>query len=68
LTNFQWGRLTLAYLASIVAHNWTEAGFKGLSIMYLIFFFISIRHRGFRITFDPPPLEVVKEEPELAYA
>ncbi len=42
VTNFQWGRLTFAYLISILAHNWTEAGFKGLSVMYFIFFMIAI--------------------------
>ena len=37
LTDFEWGRLTMGYLFGIVAHNWTEAGFKGLSLMLLVF-------------------------------
>ena len=38
----QWGRLTMSYLLAIVAHNWTEAGFKSLSINYFIFFLVAI--------------------------
>jgi exopolysaccharide production protein ExoQ len=42
VTNLEWGRLTMSYLFAILAHNWTEAGFKALSINYFIFFLIAI--------------------------
>jgi hypothetical protein len=45
LEDFEWGRLTMGYLVAILAHNWTEAGFKGLSIMFVFLFLIAIRHR-----------------------
>jgi O-antigen ligase len=45
LEDFEWGRLTMGYLVAILAHNWTEAGFKGLSIMFLFLFLIAIKHR-----------------------
>src|SRR5262249_54209054 len=49
LMNFEWGRLTMAYLVAIVARNWTEAGFKGLSIVYFLFFFIALNYPRLRI-------------------
>jgi exopolysaccharide production protein ExoQ len=42
--NFEWGRLSTGYLVAILAHNWTEAGFKGLSIMFLFFFLIAVKY------------------------
>jgi O-antigen ligase len=43
--DFEWGRLRLAYLVAIVTHNWTEAGFKGLSIFLYVLFIITIDYR-----------------------
>jgi exopolysaccharide production protein ExoQ len=65
LQNFEWGRLTLAYLVAILAHNWTEAGFKGLSINYLIFFIIAIDYPKLRIGSAPPPVEEEDSTPEV---
>jgi exopolysaccharide production protein ExoQ len=45
LENFEWGRLRLSYLIAIVTHNWTEAGFKGLSIFLFVWFIIIIDYR-----------------------
>ena len=44
LLNFEWGRLTMSYLIAILAHNWTEAGFKGLSLMFFFFFMIAVNY------------------------
>jgi O-antigen ligase len=44
LTDFQWGRLTICYLIAIVLHNWTEAGFKGLSLYLLTLFLVAIKY------------------------
>ena len=44
LKDFAWGRLLMGYLVAILAHNWTEAGFKGLSIMFLFFFLLAVKY------------------------
>jgi exopolysaccharide production protein ExoQ len=70
LRNFEWGRLRMSLLVSILAHNWTEAGFRGLSLTFFMFFMIAIDHRALR-TF---PLQAsseadsLEEETELAYS
>jgi len=67
LVDFEWGRFSLTYLIALIAHNWTEAGFKGLSVGYFLFFVIAINYspRGSRT-----PLwslkHVEETEPELA--
>src|SRR5262245_60900537 len=47
----EWGRMTMSYLVAILAHNWTEAGFKGLSVMFFVFYLILIKYPK-RITAD----------------
>jgi len=42
LTNFQFGRFRLGFLAVIVAANWTEASFKGLSPIWFVFYIIAM--------------------------
>jgi O-antigen ligase len=44
LSDFDWGRFGLAYLVALIAHNWTEAGFKGLSVGFFVFFIIAINY------------------------
>ena len=34
IDQFEWGRLTMGYFWMMLVHNWTEAGFKGLSLMF----------------------------------
>jgi exopolysaccharide production protein ExoQ len=63
--NFEWGRLTMSYLVAILAHNWTEAGFKGLSVMYFAFFFVAIDYAQRRIDIVPRPIDTVGLEEEL---
>jgi hypothetical protein len=46
----------MGYLFGIVAHNWTEAGFKGLSLMLLVFFIIAIKY-PFRIASEMASVE-----------
>lgn len=45
LADLQWGRFTMSYLIAVVVHNWTEAGFKGLSPIYFAFFLVLIEYR-----------------------
>jgi len=46
LEDFEWGRFEMGCVVGILAHNWTEAGFKGLSFSLLFFFVIAIRYRA----------------------
>lgn len=42
LRNFQFGRLRLGFLAAVLAFNWTEASFKGLSVIWFAFYIIAM--------------------------
>jgi exopolysaccharide production protein ExoQ len=70
LTNFEWGRLRLSLLVAILAHNWTEAGFRGLSLTFFMFFLIAIDYR----TLGMVPLQASSEtdslerEPEFVHS
>jgi exopolysaccharide production protein ExoQ len=69
LSNFDWGRLQMCLLVAILAHNWTEAGFRGLSLTYFMFFMIAISYRKLSVvaeqsSFEPGSLE----ETELVYS
>jgi hypothetical protein len=55
LQYFEWGRFEMGCLIGILAHNWTEASFKGLSFSFFIFFLLAVRYRsepGFTSTPD----------------
>ncbi len=68
LENFEWGRFELGCLLAILARNWTEAGFKGLSLTFLVFFIISIRYRHGQHDSDTPGLETrLPEKTRPAY-
>lgn len=43
LCDFEWGRLTMSYFWMMLVHNWTEAGFKGLGLMFFAFFFVALK-------------------------
>lgn len=43
LSDFEWARFEMGVLFAILAHNWTEAGFKGLSITFFVFFIVSVK-------------------------
>ena len=45
--DFEWGRFNIACLVSLLAHNWTEAGFRGLSFPFFVFFLIALRYSRF---------------------
>jgi O-antigen ligase len=52
--DFEWGRIMLACLIAIVAHNWTEAGFKALDTVFFFFFLVSLRYPWKSIVMTPP--------------
>src|SRR6266480_891411 len=70
LKNFEWGRFRLGFLVAVIAHNWTEATFKGLSVIWFMFYIIALDYG----TIASTPAEEVStpvdsdEEKELAYA
>jgi O-antigen ligase len=68
LTDFQWGRLTMSYLVAIVLHNWTEAGFKGLSMYLLTLFLVAINYPHSGLASATWVSEPYEEEPDLAYS
>ena len=47
LVNFEWGRFRLALLAAVVFYNWTEASFRGLSLMWFAFYIIALDYVSF---------------------
>lgn len=69
LMNFEWGRFTMSYLIAILAHNWTEAGFKGLSLIFFGFFLVATRYRQVQLYQVTTPVEVTRtvEDAELVY-
>jgi exopolysaccharide production protein ExoQ len=69
LRNFDWGRLRMGLLIAIVAHNWTEAGFKGLAFPFLVFFIIAIDYPALGVAPQQPSFEATDpgEETELVY-
>ena len=69
LENFEWGRFQMSCLVAILVHNWTEAGFKGLSFPFLVLFIIALNHPRLGIGPTAPVFEVHSpdEEMELMY-
>lgn len=57
LKDFEWGRIQMALLVAILFHNWTEAGFKGLSFPFFIFFIIAINRPALRVSPLGPTVE-----------
>lgn len=53
LRNFEWARLRMSFLIAVLAHNWTEAGFKGLSFYFFVFLLVATNYPKPRI--DPLP-------------
>jgi exopolysaccharide production protein ExoQ len=68
LWNVEWGRLEMGLLVAILAHNWTEAGFRGLSLTFFVFFIIAIDYWKLRVVEAQPSSDAGRlEEAELAY-
>jgi O-antigen ligase len=64
-TDFEWGRFQMACLVVILLHNWSEAGFKGLSFPFLILFLVAVNYRHLRMGPEASPLEAAASEEEL---
>jgi O-antigen ligase len=70
IKNLEWGRIQMAVLVAIVAHNWTESGFKGLGFAFFIFFIIALNYPKLRFGAPQARAEtgVWDQEPELVYS
>jgi exopolysaccharide production protein ExoQ len=70
IKNLEWGRIQMAVLVAIVAHNWTESGFKGLGFAFFIFFIIAVNYPELRFGASQAPAEtsVWDQEPEVVYS
>jgi exopolysaccharide production protein ExoQ len=68
LQNFEWGRVQMACLIVLLAHSWTEAGFRGLSLPFFVFFIIATNYPWLSAS-SPPSFEITSSEwqSELAY-
>jgi exopolysaccharide production protein ExoQ len=66
--NFEWGRVQMACLIVLLAHSWTEAGFRGLSLAFFVFFIIATNYPWLSAS-SPPSFEIASSEwqSELAY-
>jgi exopolysaccharide production protein ExoQ len=67
LNDFEWGRFSVCYLLALIVHNWTEAGFKGLSVGFFLFFVIAINYSAGGRRMSSWSIEESEEmrEPEL---
>jgi exopolysaccharide production protein ExoQ len=70
LRNFQWGRFRLGFLAAIVFYNWTEASFKGLHPLWLVFYIICLDYPrlGDEPVIETSEIAELEPEMELAYS
>jgi exopolysaccharide production protein ExoQ len=69
LSNFEWGRFRMGFLAAVVFYNWTESSFRGLHPMWFVFYIIALDYPRLEYQFLAPPSEAAspEEEKELAY-
>jgi O-antigen ligase len=67
--NFEWGRFRLGFLVAVVFYNWTEASFRGLSLLFFAFYIISLDYvsLGYEVALPAAEIDAREEEAELAY-
>jgi O-antigen ligase len=65
LSDFEWARFRLGFLASVVAFNWTEASFKGLCPVWFAFYIIAMDYPRPLLAVDEQPSEVPTEAEEI---
>jgi exopolysaccharide production protein ExoQ len=67
LVDFEWGRFRLALLAAIVFHNWTEASFRGLSLIWFAFYIIALDYVSFGYEPVAQPLDDRLREEKMEF-
>jgi exopolysaccharide production protein ExoQ len=70
LTNLEWGRLRFGFLTAVIFANWTEAKFRGLSVVWFAFYIIALDYPKLVSESSEEQSETsdLDEELELAYA
>jgi O-antigen ligase len=68
--NFEWGRYRLGFFAAVVVYNWTEAAFKTLSAVWIVFYIIAMDYPRTYLTTTESSGEAMSsaEDREFAYA
>jgi exopolysaccharide production protein ExoQ len=69
LRDFEWGQFRLGFLVAVVFYNWTEASFRGLSLLWFAFYIIALDylHLGYEPEVRFVEAVAPEEEAELAY-
>jgi exopolysaccharide production protein ExoQ len=67
--NFEWGRFRLGFLVAVVFYNWTEASFRGLSLLFFAFYIISLDYvgLGYEVALPAAEIDAREEEAKPAY-
>ena len=70
LRNFEWGQFRLGFLIAVVFYNCTEATFRGLSLVWFVFYIIAMQAPNVRYLPEESSFEIEgsEEETELAYS
>jgi exopolysaccharide production protein ExoQ len=70
MPNFELARFQMGCLVALLIHNWTEAGFKGLSLPFFVLFMIAVNYRRPQSAPSIPPVDAyaLDEEKELVYS
>jgi|ERR1051326_418614 len=69
LRNFVWGQYRMGFLIAVVFYNCTEATFRGLSLIWFIFYIIAMDYSDIRSTATEQFAEIEwEEEPEMVKA
>ena len=68
LRNFEWGRFRMGFLLAVVAYNWTEASFKGLNLVWFVFYIIAMDYPNTLFSSTEPSFEAVEVEGEMELA
>jgi O-antigen ligase len=66
--NFEWGRYRLGFFVAVLLYNCTEAGFRILNPILLVFYLVAIHCPRTSLTGAQPPLESGRFDRELVYA
>jgi exopolysaccharide production protein ExoQ len=68
--DFEWGRFRIGYLIAVIAYNWTEASFRGLSPLWFLFYIIAMdyRHPEIATAEELTDADLSREDLELVYA
>jgi exopolysaccharide production protein ExoQ len=69
LRNLEWGQFRLGFLVAVIFYNCTEATFKGLSLVWFVFYIIVMEYPSLRVAPREASFEAIgsEEEMELVY-